>query len=65
MLRTVTNVTGDAVVCGLVAHFCPIENMEDMATVMDAAKMDATLYSAQGSGSGEEVEGSANEESHD
>ena len=40
MLRTVTNVTGDAVVCGLVAHMCPIEDAEQMAGVMEAAKLD-------------------------
>lgn len=39
MLRTVTNVTGDAVVCGLVAHLCPIEDALEMEGVMSAANL--------------------------
>lgn len=36
-----TNVTGDAVVCAMVAHLCPIdeENMDDL---MKAANLDGT-----------------------
>jgi Na+/H+-dicarboxylate symporter len=38
-LRTVTNVTGDAVVCALVAHLCPIDE-ENMDGLMEAAHLD-------------------------
>jgi hypothetical protein len=40
-LRTVTNVSGDAVVCVSVAHLCPIEE-ENMEDLMKAAHLDGT-----------------------
>ncbi|CAB9518515.1 Putative sodium-dependent excitatory amino acid transporter glt [Seminavis robusta] len=38
-LRTVTNVTGDAVVCGMIGHLCPLDEEETMETVIEASKV--------------------------
>lgn len=46
-LRTVTNITGDSVVCALVATLCPIENEHGMEDMMKAAKLDVVEDSSE------------------
>jgi hypothetical protein len=41
-LRTVTNVTGDAVVCAMVANLCPISEGSEMDQMMKASNLQET-----------------------